>query len=115
MRSSSRPATGQHCLPRRSCAGRWSHGGRAPNRDQSVLRARVFPLPQPCVPRYHDSMSAIPTRPQRHAISAAEYLRMGEAGVFATDARLELMDGEIIEMAPIGSAHAAIVNALNDC
>jgi Uma2 family endonuclease len=57
-------------------------------------------------------MSAIPTYPQRHAISADEYVRMAQAGVFSTDVRLELMDGEIIEMAPIGSAHAAVVNTL---
>jgi Uma2 family endonuclease len=37
---------------------------------------------------------------------------MGEARIFAPHERLELMEGEIIEMAPIGSAHAAIVNAL---
>lgn len=37
---------------------------------------------------------------------------MAQAGVFATDVRLELMEGEIIEMAPIGSAHAAVVNSL---
>ena len=58
-------------------------------------------------------MSALTEFPLRHAITAAEYLRMGEAGVFAPDARLELMDGEIIEMAPIGSRHAAVVNTLN--
>ncbi len=58
-------------------------------------------------------MSALTEFPHRHAITAAEYLRMGEAGVFAPDARLELMDGEIIEMAPIGSRHAAVVNTLN--
>lgn len=57
-------------------------------------------------------MSAIPTYPQRHAISADEYVRMAQAGVFSTDVRLELMEGEIIEMAPIGSAHAAVVNSL---
>lgn len=51
--------------------------------------------------------------PNKHSITAAEYLRMAEAGVFAPDARLELMDGEIIEMAPIGSRHAAVVNTLN--
>lgn len=38
---------------------------------------------------------------------------MGEAGVFAPEARLELLEGEIVEMAPIGSAHAAMVNTLN--
>ncbi len=36
----------------------------------------------------------------RHAVSADEYLRMGEAGVFAPDARLELIEGEIVERAP---------------
>jgi len=38
---------------------------------------------------------------------------MGEAGVFAPDARLELIEGEIVEMAPIGSPHAGMVNTLN--
>jgi Uma2 family endonuclease len=38
---------------------------------------------------------------------------MGEAHVFAHDARLELMEGEIVEMAPIGSAHAAVVYSLD--
>lgn len=38
---------------------------------------------------------------------------MGEAHVFARDARLELMEGEIVEMAPIGCAHAAVVNTLD--
>ena len=57
-------------------------------------------------------MSAIPEYPHRHAISASEYVRMGEAGVFAPDVHLELIEGEIIEMAPIGSPHAAVVNVL---
>jgi Uma2 family endonuclease len=51
--------------------------------------------------------------PQRHAVTAQEYLRMGEAGVFAPDARLELIEGEIVEMAPIGSRHAGAVKILN--
>ena len=37
---------------------------------------------------------------------------MGDAGVFAPDARLELIEGEIVEMAPIGSRHAGAVNVL---
>jgi Uma2 family endonuclease len=59
----------------------------------------------------HASQSVLDS-PRRHAISAAEYLRMGEAGVFAPGARLELIDGEIIDMTPIGSRHAGAVNAL---
>jgi len=58
------------------------------------------------------AMSALLEYPQKHPISAEEYLRMGEAGVFAPDARLELIEGEIIEMAPIGSPHAGCVNKL---
>lgn len=37
---------------------------------------------------------------------------MGEAGIFAPDARVELIDGEVIDMPPIGSRHAAIVDTL---
>jgi len=57
-------------------------------------------------------MSAALEHPRRHAVSAREYLRMGEAGVFAPDARLELIEGEIIEMAPIGPPHASVVAVL---
>jgi Uma2 family endonuclease len=57
-------------------------------------------------------MNAIHDQPRRHSITVTEYFRMGEAHVFAHDARLELMDGEIVEMAPIGSAHAAVVDTL---
>jgi len=38
---------------------------------------------------------------------------MGETGVFAPEARLELIEGEIVEMAPVGSRHAGAVNTLN--
>lgn len=37
---------------------------------------------------------------------------MDRAGVFAPEARLELIEGEIVEMAPIGSPHAGRVNTL---
>ena len=47
-------------------------------------------------------MSAQIDHPKRHLVTAQEYLRMGETGVFAPDARLELIEGEIFEMAPIG-------------
>jgi Uma2 family endonuclease len=39
---------------------------------------------------------------------------MGDAGVFRPDARTELIDGEIIEMAPIGAPHAGITKRLID-
>lgn len=45
-------------------------------------------------------------------ITADEYERMGVAGIFPPDARLELIEGEIYEMSPIGSPHAACVKFL---
>jgi Uma2 family endonuclease len=59
------------------------------------------------------SVSTTLEYPQKHPISSEEYLRMGEAGVFAPEARLELIEGEIIEMAPIDPPHAGCVNKLN--
>ena len=45
--------------------------------------------------------------------SVKEYHRMGEAGVFSEDERVELIDGRILKMSPIGSRHAAYVSILN--
>ncbi|HEX8160421.1 MAG TPA: Uma2 family endonuclease [Pyrinomonadaceae bacterium] len=49
----------------------------------------------------------------KYWISADEYERMGAAGVFPPGARLELIEGDIFEMSPIGSPHAACVKYLN--
>lgn len=49
---------------------------------------------------------------KRHQLTAEQYHRMGEAGVFAPDARVELIEGEVIDMAPIGTRHWAAVNRL---
>lgn len=43
-----------------------------------------------------------------------EYHRMGEAGVFSEDDRVELVEGEIIEMTPIGRRHASCVSRLTE-
>ncbi|GAB6068134.1 Uma2 family endonuclease [Methylothermus subterraneus] len=50
--------------------------------------------------------------PRRHRITTAEFQRMVEAGVFAEDDRLELIEGEIFEMAPVGARHAECVSRL---
>ena len=49
----------------------------------------------------------------RYRFSVSEYHQMVEAGVFGEDDRIELIEGEIVEMAPIGSRHAACVKKLN--
>lgn len=49
----------------------------------------------------------------KHWFSVEEYERMGRAGVFGGDARLELLEGEIYEISPIGSPHAACVDFLS--
>ena len=59
-------------------------------------------------------MSAAIEYPHPYAISVDEFLRMGEAGIFAPEARLELIEGGILEMAPIGSPHAGAVNSLTE-
>lgn len=46
----------------------------------------------------------------RHRITVHEYYRMAETGILAPDARVELIEGEIIDMAPIGSNHSSVVD-----
>lgn len=50
---------------------------------------------------------------KRHRFTVEEYYAMGESGILAPDARVELIDGEIIERSPIGNRHAAMVMRLN--
>ncbi len=51
-------------------------------------------------------------RIKRHLLNVEQYHRMGELGVFAPDARIELIEGEVIEMAPMGTRHYAAVSRL---
>jgi Uma2 family endonuclease len=48
----------------------------------------------------------------RHRITVDDYYRMAEAGLLAEDARVELIEGEIFDMAPIGSRHSGVVSKL---
>ena len=49
---------------------------------------------------------------KKHLFTVEEYHKMGEAGIFDEDARLELIGGEVVEMAPIGWRHARCVTRL---
>ena len=58
-------------------------------------------------------MATIPCAPpSRHLISVDAFHRMGETGILGPQDRVELIDGEIIDMSPIGVLHAAIVDVL---
>lgn len=50
--------------------------------------------------------------PARHRLTVHDYHRMADAGIFGEDDRIELTDGDLIDMAPIGFEHAAVVNRL---
>lgn len=51
-------------------------------------------------------------QPAPYRFTVDEYERMAETGVFGAHDRLELIDGEIVTMAPIGSRHAGCVARL---
>ena len=50
----------------------------------------------------------------RRSFTVAEYRRMVEAGILSEADRVELIDGEVFEMSPIGEPHAACVDVLNE-
>ena len=51
----------------------------------------------------------VETQPRRRLFSVDEYYAMAEAGILAMNERVELIDGEIITMSPIGNEHEATV------
>ena len=52
----------------------------------------------------------IDTQPRRRLFTVDEYYAMADAGIPTQDERVELIDGEIIVMAPIRNEHAASVD-----
>jgi Uma2 family endonuclease len=48
----------------------------------------------------------------RHRLTLAEYHRLGEAGVLGEADRVELIEGQLVDMSPIGTRHALAVDAL---
>lgn len=51
---------------------------------------------------------------ERRWFNVDEYYRMVDAGILSVDDRVELIEGEVIKMSPIGKFHAACVKRLNE-
>ena len=56
-------------------------------------------------------MEKIP--PTHRLITVEEYYRMAEIGLLKPDSRVELIEGAIVDMAPIGMRHNSALNKLN--
>jgi Uma2 family endonuclease len=52
---------------------------------------------------------------RRWRFTVDDYYRMGEVGILPHDARVELVNGDVIEMPPIGSHHNGSVIGLDEC
>jgi Uma2 family endonuclease len=50
----------------------------------------------------------------RRLFSVEDYHRMAEAGILSPDEKVELLEGEVVHMNPIGSPHAACVSRLTE-
>jgi Uma2 family endonuclease len=50
------------------------------------------------------------TEPTKKLFTVDEVFKMADAGIFGPEERIELIDGEIIEMTPVGDRHIICVN-----
>ncbi len=48
----------------------------------------------------------------KHRFTVEEYFRMAETGILKPDSRVELIDGEIVDMMPVGPFHSGSVYRL---
>jgi Uma2 family endonuclease len=55
-----------------------------------------------------------PAGVERWRFTVDDFYRMGEVGILPPEARVELIDGEVIKMAPIGSHHNGSVVGLDE-
>ena len=75
-----------------------------------MTTAVLAPLP---LPSSSPSASPAGDAPSRRRFTVAEYCALAEAGILAEWERVELLDGEIIVMPPIGEPHEYGTNWMN--
>ena len=63
--------------------------------------------PPPSVAPPDSTTPSHPSVPTRRRFTVAEYYAMAEAGILARDERVELLNGDVIVMPPIGDWHAS--------
>lgn len=54
----------------------------------------------------------LPQQTKRRRFDVEQYHRMVETGILSEDDRVELIDGEIVDMTPVGGRHVRCVNRL---
>jgi Uma2 family endonuclease len=50
----------------------------------------------------------------RHRLTVDDYHRLGEAGILGEDDRVELLEGQLIDMWPVEPRHALAIDELNE-
>lgn len=58
-------------------------------------------------------MNSLISPVRKHLTDIHEWRRLGEANIFPPESRIELIEGEIFEMAPIGFNHAGHLKSIN--
>ncbi|MEQ1559809.1 MAG: Uma2 family endonuclease [Methyloglobulus sp.] len=59
-------------------------------------------------------MNSIIAPVRKHLTDIHEWQKLGEANIFPPESRIELINGEILDMAPIGFNHAGHLKRLNN-
>jgi Uma2 family endonuclease len=49
----------------------------------------------------------------RHRLTRRDYYRLAEAGILGEHDRVELLEGQLVDMSPIGPRHALVIDVLN--
>ena len=49
----------------------------------------------------------------RHRLTVRDYHRLAEAGILGEDDRVELLEGQLVDISPIGPRHALTIDVLN--